>query len=70
MRIVTPEEAEQANFVVCIRKDDPTTFADNLEGTCAWCGAEVIFRPHAPVTPPRICPPPVFCTGWRPILNE
>jgi len=57
MEIVTPEEAEKAAFVVCVRKGEPTPFTDNLEGSCVWCGTDVIFRPHAPKKPPRICTP-------------
>jgi len=60
MKVVTPEEAEKASFVVCVRKGDPTPFADNLDGSCAWCGHPVVFRPHAPKNPPRICQPCFF----------
>ncbi len=55
MKVVTPEEAERADFVVCIRKGEPSPFTDNLEGECAWCGHAVAFRPHAPKNPPRVC---------------
>ena len=56
MKIVSAEEAETADAVVCLRKaDDPGFFRDNLTGTCNDCGVEVVFRPSAPKAPMRIC---------------
>lgn len=55
LHIVSLEEAEEADYVVCARKDTPTPFTDNEEGTCCQCGCAVVFRPHAPKTPPRLC---------------
>lgn len=56
LKVVSEEEAETADAVVCLRKaDDPGYFQDNLTGTCNDCGAEVVFRPTAPKAPIRIC---------------
>ena len=56
VKIVSAEEAETADVVVCLRKaDDPGYFRDNLTGTCNDCGTEVVFRPTAPKVPIRIC---------------
>lgn len=53
--IVTQDEAELADFVVCVRIGTPTPFKDNLEGECCKCRHRVILRPHAPKIPKRIC---------------
>ena len=54
--IVSAEEAEAADAVVCLRKSgDPGCFQDNLTGLCNDCGAEVVVRPTAPKAPIRIC---------------
>lgn len=56
IRVVDDAEAEQCDWVVCVRAaDDPGAFPDNKRGTCSACGEPVIFRPHSPRTPPRIC---------------
>jgi hypothetical protein len=49
-------ECEEAKFVVCVRAhDDPGTFTDNVHTICTGCGTEIIHRPYAPKTPPKIC---------------
>ncbi len=54
--LVSNEEAEKAEFVVCARaRDDQGTLTDNLLGTCHDCAEPVVFRPHAPKRPPRLC---------------
>lgn len=56
IHVVTAEEAEAVDAVVCLRKeDDPGYFRDNLTGICNDCGAEVVFRPTAPKAPIRVC---------------
>lgn len=56
VHVVTADEAETADAVVCLRKeDDPGVFDDNLTGLCNDCGSEVVYRPSAPKTPIRIC---------------
>jgi hypothetical protein len=53
--IVSDEEAEKSDYLVCIRADMPSPFKDNLTGFCCKCGAKVQFRWHAPRKPKRIC---------------
>jgi len=48
----TPEECEVASFVVC---GTESFFADDVHTRCAFCRTPVVHRPHAPVTPPKIC---------------
>jgi len=55
IEIVSDEEAEKAEFLVCVRVGQPTPFDDNETGVCSKCGAEVQFRPYAPKTPQRLC---------------
>lgn len=55
MKVVSNEEAEEADFVVCVRSDQATPFTDNLHSPCSECGVSVQYRPHAPKKPKRIC---------------
>jgi len=55
IKIVSDEEAEQCDFLVCTRADVPSPFDDNLTGFCSDCGTKVQFRWHAPRKPKRIC---------------
>lgn len=53
--VVSNEEANQVDFVVCVRAGTPSPFDDNETGVCSRCGAAIIFRPDIPKDPPRIC---------------
>jgi len=53
--IVSDEEAETADYVVCVPADTPSPFDDNLTGFCCECGIKVIYRWHAPRKPKRLC---------------
>lgn len=55
IEVVSQAEAEEAEFVVCMKVGADTPFTDNLTGHCCACGEAVIFRPTSPVKPPRIC---------------
>jgi len=55
IRVVSGEESEAAHYVVCCREGTPSPFADNETGTCAHCGHAIIFRPHVPKRPQKIC---------------
>lgn len=59
IRIVSAEEAEQADFCVCMRVGDGDMFRfdDNLYGKCADCGHAIYFRPYNPKRPTYICAP-------------
>lgn len=57
LRIVTSEEAEKCEFVVCLR-DTPETkrvFDDDVDALCNDCGHAIFHRPQAPKKPPKIC---------------
>ena len=53
--IVSDEEAEKADAVVCGFPDTPTPWTDNVHTTCAICSTPVIHRPTAPKRPMKIC---------------
>ena len=53
--IVSGEEAEAVDFVVCCRAGRPSPFKDNVTGVCAHCGHAIFFRPYMPQKPQKIC---------------
>ena len=53
--VVSNEEAEQCDFVVCGSADQPNPWNDNIETVCCACGTPIIHRPHVPEKPPKIC---------------
>lgn len=54
--IASETEAETADYTVCVlAADDPGEFADNCTGPCAHCRAPIVWRPHAPKRPPKVC---------------
>ena len=55
--VVSDEEAEACDCVVCATADTPTPWADNVHTTCTMCTAPIIHRPHAPQRPIKICIP-------------
>ena len=55
MTVVSDQQAEQAEMVVCMLEGFDSPFTDNLTGPCARCGRTVIFRPHVPKAPPKVC---------------
>jgi hypothetical protein len=55
VEVVSDEEAEAVDFVVCMPATTPSRFEDNLTGLCCVCGIKVIYRWHAPRKPPKIC---------------
>lgn len=55
IKVVSDEEADAADFLVCIPADAPSPFADNLKGYCSHCGVQVQYRWHAPRKPKPIC---------------
>lgn len=52
--IVSDEEAEEADAVVCAPLAD-SPFEDNVHTECAECGCQIMHRPHAPKKPKKIC---------------
>lgn len=55
IQVVSPSEAEKADYVVCCRLGSPTIFSDNAYGQCTHCGHASFFRPYMPKGPPKIC---------------
>lgn len=53
---VDPEEAERASAVLCVRDlGQEWPWDDNEKGFCSVCQHPIVFRPHSPKTPPKIC---------------
>lgn len=55
--VLSDDEANLADYVVCAGADTPSPFDDNEIGTCCKCGTAIIFRPYMPKAVPRICLP-------------
>lgn len=52
VEVASPEECEQAAFVVC---SPIGFFDDDIKTTCAFCNTAIVHRPSAPKAPPKIC---------------
>ena len=55
IQVISQEEAETLDFVVCGDAGMATPWPDNVQTTCALCGAAIIHRPHDPKHPAKIC---------------
>lgn len=55
VEVVSEEESESADFVVCVPRGAPTLHTDNVHTFCAFCERPIFHRPHAPKRPPKIC---------------
>lgn len=53
--IVSDDDAEDCEYLVCMPAGYPSKFTDNFKGFCCRCGCEVIYRWYAPRKPKRIC---------------
>jgi hypothetical protein len=53
--VVSDEEAEQADMVICLPDAGPRYFTDDLTATCAECGVVIRHRPHVPKRPRKVC---------------
>jgi hypothetical protein len=42
-------------YVLCLRADVPSAFADNIRATCSRCRSDVLHRPHIPQPSTLIC---------------
>ena len=54
VKVVSEEEAEGCDYVVCMPAGR-SPFKDNQHGSCSKCGRAIMFRPHVPKKPPKIC---------------
>lgn len=55
IHVVSDEEAEGVDFVICGSESLGSPFTDNVVTACCDCGKAIIHRPHAPKRPPKIC---------------
>lgn len=55
--VMSNEEAEKADFVVCNSVTVHSVFDDNVFTTCVDCGQGIYHRPTAPKRPKKICLP-------------
>lgn len=55
--VVSEEEAELTDIVICCPLPDDSDFTDNLTGTCAYCQRGIYFRPppSTPAKPMKVC---------------
>lgn len=51
-KVGTQADAEACDYLVCAPK---ANYDDDIAGSCALCGAKVVWRAHAPKKPKRIC---------------
>jgi hypothetical protein len=55
VQIVSDEEAENVDMVVCLPDSGPRYFDDDVTTSCAWCGIPIRHRPYVPKRPPKVC---------------
>lgn len=55
VQVVSDDEAEQADMVVCMPDVGPRYFPDDLTAACAECGVIIRHRPHVPQRPKKVC---------------
>lgn len=55
INVVSNEEAEEVDAVICNTADLWSPFRDNTPAICADCGAAIYHRPHVPKKPKKIC---------------
>ena len=59
IKIISDDEAETADAVVCVLATASSPFTDNVFTRCAECGVGIQHRPHAPKSPRKLC---IRCT--------
>lgn len=55
VNVVSTDDAEAAEYVVCVRATDFSPYKDNVFSFCCECGEKVQHRPHVPTVPKKIC---------------
>lgn len=55
IKVTSQEDAEKADFYICMPAITPALFADDIYDDCTKCGTRVRLRPHAPKAPKRLC---------------
>lgn len=51
-KVGTQADAEASDYLVCA---STSYYNDDVIGSCALCGGAIVYRPHAPKKPKRIC---------------
>lgn len=52
VEVLSEEEAESCDLLIC---GETSYFADDEAGECTECGRAIVFRPHAPKRPRKVC---------------
>jgi hypothetical protein len=55
-KVVSSEQAEHADSVLCMPDGQGEFFSDDVRTTCAECGRRIHHRPHVPKKPRKLCP--------------
>jgi hypothetical protein len=55
LEVLSDDEANECDFIICMPATTPSPFDDNLTDFCCKCGIKVIYRWHAPRQPPKLC---------------
>lgn len=55
IEVVSQEEAENCDYIICAPVGTDTPFIDNVFDVCCKCGTMVFLRPHSPKKPLRVC---------------
>jgi len=55
VNVVSQEEAEEVDVVICMPDGGPRYFSDDVSAFCASCGIAIHHRPHVPKKPPKVC---------------
>jgi hypothetical protein len=53
--IVSGDDADESDAVICVKLTSPLLMPDNLIDLCSECGEAIQHRPHIPKRPPKIC---------------
>lgn len=53
--VVSQDEAENVDVVICMPDEGPSYFTDDVQANCATCGIPIRHRPHVPKRPPKVC---------------
>jgi hypothetical protein len=53
--IVSDDQAETADYVVCVSWSTPSIFSNDQRATCCACGVAVRHRPYIPKKPAKLC---------------
>lgn len=55
LRVLSKDEAEGSDMLICMAWSDPPILPDNAMGICHDCAARIQYRPDAPARPTKVC---------------